>query len=107
MGWVVVLPRAPAALAWDRRAQESPELVALGSWLQELLLHSWEGPDLQSQQCGWGAVLVQSRNSWKHYEFPDGLMAHLMEVKEEARHWSDLFCFFRGECVKGDALVMC
>lgn len=62
---------------------------------------------LQSHQFGWGAVLVQSRNSWKHWEFPNGLMAHQMEVKGEASHWSDLFCFFRDECVQGDALVMC
>lgn len=34
-------------------------------------------------------------------------MAHLLEVKGEARHLSDLFYFFRGECVKSDALVMC
>lgn len=34
-------------------------------------------------------------------------MAHLMEVKGEARHLSDPFYFFRAECVKGDALVMC
>lgn len=34
-------------------------------------------------------------------------MAHLMEAKGEARHLSDLFYFFRGECVRGDALVMC
>lgn len=82
---------------------ESPELVGLGSWSQELLLPT---PDFQSHQFGWGAVLVQSRNSWKHYAFPDGLMAHLMEVNGEVRHWSDLFCSFRDECVKGDALVM-
>lgn len=33
-------------------------------------------------------------------------MAHLMAVKGEARHWSDLFCFFRDECVKCGVLVM-
>lgn len=75
----------------------SPELVGLGSWFQQLLLPTWEVPDFQ----------VQSRNSWKHWEFPDELTAHLMEVRGQARHRSDLFCFFRDECVKCDVLVMC
>lgn len=79
-------------------------LWALGS-RNCLLFPTSEVPDFQSHRFGWGAVLVQSRNSWKHYELPDGLMAHLMGVKGEARHWCEQFCFFRDECVKGDALV--
>lgn len=43
---------------------ESPELLGLGSWF--LLFPTSEVPEyFQSHQFGWGAVLVQSRRSWK------------------------------------------
>lgn len=61
MEQVVVLPGAPAAPALERRARAAGFGPLVSGTVTPHLRSTW----LQSHQFGWGAVLVQSRNSWK------------------------------------------